>query len=1067
MALTITSFAEDTNAVFPYVTIPHFEYRGQQLLQLSGAGHICWHVLVPGNETEKWNNYSVANQGWVQDGLDAQKEGKIAQSITPYIYQEDEDGFKIPDDSLEDKVVTWQVAPANPNPKTVNKNMLKERFSELANRINVVYTEVLSELISSTEKSVEATFEIGRPQSYLVQPVFNKVNGRDHDKDIVGYLSARLPWDNYFRNIVPEGAAPLHLVLKNSCDQVVTYEIRGPLVQVISPNSDQHDPKFDHLVVNSKFSTATWDWAQHGGDASHHAGHSHLRKRKLAEMVEEEENKYYCWFEYSIYPTQEFKEQSESKQVIWSTVGVVLIFVLTSAVFILYDIFVTRRQAKVEENAARSNAIVTSLFPAQVRDRLLMSSEHESNKEKRRGSPDMEHQARRYGDTAKIDLSNNDELITDKLLQTKPIADLFPNATVMFADICGFTAWSSVREPTQVFTLLEQIYNSFDILARKRRIFKVETIGDCYVAAAGLPDPRPDHAVAMARFANECLVKMHSVVKKLEVRLGPDTAELGMRFGLHSGPVTAGVLRGEKSRFQLFGDTVNTASRIETTGERNRIHISEDTAKLLINAGKIAWVQKREGLVAAKGKGDIVTYWLSLTPSKHRRPNGPYRTNMGGTSSSANLSDTMSAASGMSESTLFSGRRRIALDQMSVIDDRKQRLIDWNVDVLSNFLKKIMAMRVEEKSNNAPALENDDILSHSSSNNTVLDEVREIIVLPQKEKVYQTDPQTLTLDASIISQLQDYVGLIASMYRENSFHNFEHASHVTQSVTKLLSRIVTADDIDYDDLQYKKKGSVSDLHEHTYGITSDPITQFACAFSALIHDVDHTGVPNNQLVKEETDVALFYKNKSVAEQNSVDLAWSLLMEKEFDGLRSLIYKTKEELDRFRQLVVNSVMATDIADKELGAARKARWAKAFRIVDETTGSSDGAVEENPVDAVNRKATIVIEHLIQASDVSHTMQHWHVYIKWNEKLFHEMYKAFQEGRAEKDPSENWYQGELGFFDFYIIPLAKKLKDCGVFGVASDEYLNYAEANREEWERKGNDMIKKYLYSYQKEK
>jgi class 3 adenylate cyclase len=126
------------------------------------------------------------------------------------------------------------------------------------------------------------------------------------------------------------------------------------------------------------------------------------------------------------------------------------------------------------------------------------------------------------------------------LLSTKPIANLFPHTTVMFADISGFTAWSSVREPSQVFTLLEQIYNSFDAIAKKKRIFKVETIGDCYVAAAGLPEPRRDHAVVMAHFSRACQKKMNSVVKKLEVLLGPDTADLTMRFGLHSGPVTAG-----------------------------------------------------------------------------------------------------------------------------------------------------------------------------------------------------------------------------------------------------------------------------------------------------------------------------------------------------------------------------------------------------------------------------------------------------------------------------------------------------------------------------------------------
>eukprot|EP00980_Cylindrotheca_fusiformis_P002795 scaffold667_cov117-Cylindrotheca_fusiformis.AAC.12 len=105
---------------------------------------------------------------------------------------------------------------------------------------------------------------------------------------------------------------------------------------------------------------------------------------------------------------------------------------------------------------------------------------------------------------------------------------------------------------------------------------------------------------------------------------------------------------------------------------------------------------------------------------------------------------------------------------------------------------------------------------------------------------------------------------------------------------------------------------------HGYVITSDPLTQFAVVFSAVIHDVDHPGVPNAQLVKEKTRNAEIYK-KSVAEQNSVELAWDLLMSHEYSALRACIYQTESDLRRFRQLVVNTVMATvmatDIADKE--------------------------------------------------------------------------------------------------------------------------------------------------------
>jgi hypothetical protein len=119
----------------------------------------------------------------------------------------------------------------------------------------------------------------------------------------------------------------------------------------------------------------------------------------------------------------------------------------------------------------------------------------------------------------------------------------------------------------------------------------------------------------------------------------------------------------------------------------------------------------------------------------------------------------------------------------------------------------------------------------------------------------------------------------------------------------------------------------------------------------------------------------------------------------------------------------------------------------------------------IDAVNRKATIVIEHLIQASDVAHTMQHWHIYRKWNTRLFEEMYRAFCAGRSARDPSEFWFKGEIGFFDFYIIPLAKKLKDCGVFGVSSDEYLNYAQKNRMEWESRGQEVVVEMIESLSK--
>lgn len=199
------------------------------------------------------------------------------------------------------------------------------------------------------------------------------------------------------------------------------------------------------------------------------------------------------------------------------------------------------------------------------------------------------------------------------------------------------------------------------------------------------------------------------------------------------------------------------------------------------------------------------------------------------------------------------------------------------------------------------------------------------------------------------------------------------------SVNKLLKRIV-APDVELEQLaegEHNRDKLASHIHAYTHGINSDPLGIFAIVFSAIIHDIDHRGVSNQQLIKEEEGMAIKYNNKSVAEQHSFHKAWDLLMSKEFNELRRALFANKEELMRFRQITINVVMATDIFDKELNDLRKKRWDKAF--------SSDSQGH----DVNNLRATIVIEHIIQASDVSHTMQHWHVYRKWNKMLFQEMY------------------------------------------------------------------------------
>ena len=523
----------------------------------------------------------------------------------------------------------------------------------------------------------------------------------------------------------------------------------------------------------------------------------------------------------------------------------------------------------------------------------------------------------------------------------------------------------------------------------------------------------------MVRFASDLLDTFAKCTKDVEVVLGPDTAELGLRIGVHSGAVISGVLRGDRPRFQLFGDTVNTTARIEATGGQGKIHVSEDTAALLREAGKENWLIKRAERVAAKGKGELQTYWANTNITNYSNPSA---------------SDTQSNAS--FEETPFESK------------DKLERLIDWNLDQLVATLKQVVHQR---KVSALPSASKPWKELPRKVGSIPFDEVKEIITLPKYTSVVSAAPVEDLPDV-VVQQLRHYIHCIASLYQTNAFHNFDHASHVVMSVTKMMGRIVAPSDIIKDGVS-KDLGAT--LHDRTYGITSDPLTQFACAFSALVHDVDHSGVPNTQLCKENKQLAVMYNHRSVAEQNSLDLCWNLLMDPQFEDFLRALCPTADELDRFRQLVVNAVMATDIMDKDLKQLRNDRWEKAFH----------SAPEESCHDDVNRKATIVIEHLIQASDVAHTMQHWNIYRKWNERLFNEMYLAYKQGRADKNPADFWYKGELGFFDFYIIPLAKKLKDCGVFGVSCDEYLNYALRNRAEWEVRGQEVVAEMIARMEK--
>lgn len=340
----------------------------------------------------------------------------------------------------------------------------------------------------------------------IMQPIFEGVDLQSKDSKLVGVVWLTMKWIDYFQNLLAEGVDGIVVVLRSSCSRVsyesvnastegpsetvVSYLINGPVAEYLGP-FDVHDSQYDDLEITKVLVDLDID------ESKIQEGNC-IPKLTL-----------------HLYPTEEFESRYQSNKAIYYTVAVIFIFAFTSMVFILYDFFVGRRQRTVMERIMKQDKIVSDVFPTAIRERLYGLQRGKSHDELMGPMDPLDFEGQ----------TNN--------LNEAPLADLFPNTTVMFADIAGFTAWSSAREPSQVFILLETIYGAFDKLAYRYGVFKVETVGDCYVAVGGLPEPDDEHMVSVARFARGCMKKMNEVTAKLEMTLGPDTSDLNLRIGMH------------------------------------------------------------------------------------------------------------------------------------------------------------------------------------------------------------------------------------------------------------------------------------------------------------------------------------------------------------------------------------------------------------------------------------------------------------------------------------------------------------------------------------------------------
>jgi Adenylate and Guanylate cyclase catalytic domain len=334
-------------------------------------------------------------------------------------------------------------------------------------------------------------------------------------------IVATLYWRTLMRDVLANRSHGIHIVFTNPCTLPFTYQLNGPDVEYLGVG-DFHERAYDGAVqskVVHELGTLT-------NPAVPHA-HSD------AELLR-------CPLTMQVYPSRQLKAAFATNNALIFAVATLCIFTFTSIVFFVYDHKVERRQHKVMTAAVQSSAIVSSLFPSAVRARLYPTTTGTSAATNNRQAPGAGRKSKRPKRTSGGLLESPQENaehfdyqhVSDVPnrgggdVHGSPIAELYPDTTVLFADIVGFTAWSSVRQPAQVFHLLESVYGAFDAIAKQRGVFKVETIGDTYVAVVGLPIPRRHHAVIMARFAADCRHTMRQVTHELSHSLGPVSVDL-------------------------------------------------------------------------------------------------------------------------------------------------------------------------------------------------------------------------------------------------------------------------------------------------------------------------------------------------------------------------------------------------------------------------------------------------------------------------------------------------------------------------------------------------------------
>jgi len=587
LANEVTGYAQTNNISWPFVYLPLWESYAMGYFDHSKGEFVGINNHVTHDQRESFINWTTMHyEEWIQESHmlkygNLDKLNQDPAEYNQYLAKKAKDGFPPDDIRTHYGVRTAQSPPMGAYGPLMNLNIgsigsngaLMDAVRELRYETLVTAIKPFNALPASEHQNFHTDSEAENPHSFMYTPVYERV--QDPTSSIVATVTSSVAWDASMQDLLPDNVNGILCVVRNNCNQSFTYEVRGHDAFYLG-DGDHHDSEFSHLEVELDLALHT-----HPNFTST-PGH--------------------CMYTMHIYPTDEFRQNYKTALPATFAGAVCGTFFLVAIVFFAYDWTVTKRNKELVTTAVRSHKVVAQLFPGEMKNRVL--ARHSVRVVGMNGTGGMGRGMGRL--TA---FAEEKSIFLEK---ASPLAQEYKETTIFFGDLAGFTKWSSTRSPEQVFELLETLYSTFDGIAKRREIFKVETIGDCYVAATGLPEPQKDHAVRICRFSNECMNSMNTLTSELAVTLGSETCNLKLRVGLHSGKITGGVLRGDKCRYQLFGDTMNTASRMESNGIPGRVHVSKTTADELLTHGKGKWLTPREDRIVAKGKGEMETFFVLI-----------------------------------------------------------------------------------------------------------------------------------------------------------------------------------------------------------------------------------------------------------------------------------------------------------------------------------------------------------------------------------------------------------------------------------------------------------------------